>query len=253
MKVFLSWSGERSKQVAELLKDWLPRVIQSLKPWVSTQDIQKGSLWSEIIGEELQGMTTGIICLTMENKERPWILFEAGALAKGLTTNRVCTFLIDLKTTDVTSPLSQFNHTNATDRKEILQLLKTLNDRLGDNKLAPSILENSLDVHWLSFQEKLNEIKQETPETKKTQKRTEYEILLEILENTRNISRTTSVIENTNNRGLYRHSDAHSAAKNVNYFIDLINEAVSAYETLPDPAKKIIDESRTLGNTPLGS
>lgn len=31
----------------------------------------------------------GIICLTKDNRTKPWILFEAGALAKGLSSSRV--------------------------------------------------------------------------------------------------------------------------------------------------------------------
>ncbi|MGE4522350.1 MAG: hypothetical protein AB7D19_07670 [Acetobacter sp.] len=223
MKVFLSWSGEQSKHVAELLKDWLPRVIQSLKPWVSTQDIQKGSLWSEIIGGELQETTAGIICLTMENKERPWILFEAGALAKGLTTSRVCTFLIDLKPTDITPPLSQFNHTNASIKEDILQLLRTLNDRLEDSKLAPSILENSLEVHWPQFNAKLKEIKQSLPH-QKINKREEYDILLEILENTRDFPKKLSLLisqeqQKTNNENNNYLMEAKRKAQNISNFI----------------------------------
>ncbi|MFT8723094.1 MAG: TIR domain-containing protein, partial [Acetobacter malorum] len=129
MQIFLSWSGPRSQKVAQLLSDWLPKVIQSLDPWISTKDIQKGSLWSEILGEQLQDMTTGIICLTKENKERPWILFEAGALAKGLSSNRVCTLLIDLEPADIAPPLSQFNHTRPKVKEDMLHLLQTLNDR----------------------------------------------------------------------------------------------------------------------------
>lgn len=88
MKVFLSWSGERSKAVAELLNDWLCCVIQAARPWVSTRDLDRGSLWFGEINEQLKDTSIGIICLTQENRVRPWILFEAGALAKGLSTSQ---------------------------------------------------------------------------------------------------------------------------------------------------------------------
>lgn len=96
MKVFLSWSGTRSREIAKLLSDWLSCVIQALQPWVSDRDLDRGSLWFGEINDQLKDTTVGIICLTQENKDRPWILFEAGALAKGLSTARVCTLLIDL-------------------------------------------------------------------------------------------------------------------------------------------------------------
>lgn len=195
MKVFLSWSGEQSKKVAQLLNDWLPRVIQSLEPWISTQDIQKGSLWSEVIGDQLQGMTTGIICLTMENKERPWILFEAGALAKGLTTNRVCTLLIDLEPADITPPLSQFNHTNPSMKEDVLHLLQTLNDRIKDNKIRSEILVNALDVHWPHFIRELQNIKQSTQSAEKVPPRSDDDILREILDNTRSLTNRISSLE----------------------------------------------------------
>lgn len=188
MQVFLSWSGPRSQQVAQLLSDWLPRVIQSLKPWISTKDIQKGSLWAEIIGDELKNTTTGIICLTKENKDRPWILFEAGALAKGLSSNRVCTLLIDLGPSQIVPPLSQFNHTRPSNKEDMLHLLQTLNDRLKENKLTATILENALEVHWSYFSEELSRIIKETPDQEKIPDRAEKDILKEILENTRNLN-----------------------------------------------------------------
>ena len=42
MKVFISWSGERSKQMAAALKEWLPTAIQYLEPWMSDTDIHAG-------------------------------------------------------------------------------------------------------------------------------------------------------------------------------------------------------------------
>ena len=39
VKVFISWSGERSKKIAKALKKWIKNVIQSVEPFVSSEDI----------------------------------------------------------------------------------------------------------------------------------------------------------------------------------------------------------------------
>jgi hypothetical protein len=73
MKVFLSWSGDLSHEVACTLRDWLPCVIQSLKPWVSSEDIEKGTRWSTDIAKELRDTAYGILCVTKENLGAPWV------------------------------------------------------------------------------------------------------------------------------------------------------------------------------------
>ena len=42
MDVFISWSGEINRNAADVLKNWLPNVIQSIKPYFTPQDIDKG-------------------------------------------------------------------------------------------------------------------------------------------------------------------------------------------------------------------
>jgi hypothetical protein len=111
MKVFISWSGDLSKKVAEFLAIWLQDILQGVKCWVSTDDIDKGKIWFGNITKELAETEIGILCLTRENKDARWVLFEAGALSKGLSESRVCPFLVDLQQSDLQPPLSQFNGT----------------------------------------------------------------------------------------------------------------------------------------------
>ncbi len=160
MKVFISWSGPRSKAVAIVLRDWLRCVIQALDPWLSTDGIDRGAIWFSQIMEELKDTRTGIICLTSENKNVPWILFEAGALAKGLSTNRVCTFLIDLAPADVEDPLAQFNHTTPTE-ESMFALLRTLNAQL-EKKLDDNILQQVFRAYWEQFTQDFNKAVSDT-------------------------------------------------------------------------------------------
>src|ERR1041384_999278 len=96
MRVFLSWSGPRSKYVASALRNWLPRVIQAVEPWMSDHDIASGSRWSDEIDVILEECKVGIICLTPENQNNAWLMFESGAVSKTLSDTFVIPFLYGL-------------------------------------------------------------------------------------------------------------------------------------------------------------
>ena len=193
MKVFLSWSGTRSKQVAELLSDWLRCVIQAVRPWISSRDLDRGALWFSEISGQLNETGIGIVCLTSDNKNKPWILFEAGALAKGLTTNRVCTLLIDLQPTDIEDPLAQFNHT-VPNKESIWSLVRTLNNLLQTNALDDRILLNVFETYWPQFETSFKDILDRTPQLP-AKPRTEESLLAEILSNTRGLASKVRSIE----------------------------------------------------------
>ena len=112
MKIFISWSGNSSRLVAEALNDWLPRVIQAVKPFHSSE-IDKGAKWSNEIDDALEGTHFGIICLTPDNLDSPWIHYEVGALSKETKDSSIWTFLLQLKPSDVRQPLGKFQHTLA--------------------------------------------------------------------------------------------------------------------------------------------
>ena len=157
MKVFLSWSGEKSKETAELLESWIRCVLQAVDPWISTKHIGRGALWFTEVADQLQNTTVGIICLTKENLNKPWILFEAGSLARGLSSSRVCTFLVDLQPSDIEHPLAQFNHT-LPNKEHMKSLIITLNESLTENKLREDILETVFETYWPKFEKDFSEI-----------------------------------------------------------------------------------------------
>lgn len=189
MKVFLSWSGELSKRVAELLNEWIPNVIQSAEPWFSPDDIAKGDIWFTNINDALGATTVGIICLTKENLNAPWILFEAGALSKGLTKNRVCTFLVDLEPKDLKPPLSQFNATR-TAKENVAKLVTAINGMDKEKALPDDRIKKAFDQWWPSFEKGLMSIFTDVPLNEIKITRTLDDITDEILETVRSIQKT---------------------------------------------------------------
>lgn len=195
MKVFVSWSGRRSRVVAEMLSEWIKCVLQASQPWISTQHIDKGAIWFSEISDQLRDTAAGIVCLTQENKNKPWILFETGALAKGLSANRVCTFLVDLTPTDIEDPLAQFNHTTP-ERTSVWRLVNTLNSCLESGRLDERVLKQVFDTYWPKFESDFASALEATPQEATAAPRSEDSILAEILANTRSLSGRVRDLEN---------------------------------------------------------
>src|SRR5690349_13184449 len=96
MKPFISWSGECSRAVASILRNWLPDVIHNVEPWMSVSDIAAGDRWGSQVQHMLKECRFGVICVTPDNLTAPWLMFEAGALSKAIQVTYVCPFLIGL-------------------------------------------------------------------------------------------------------------------------------------------------------------
>ncbi|MFH6943163.1 TIR domain-containing protein [Flavobacterium sp. FlaQc-50] len=190
MKIFLSWSGSTSHQVAMKLRDWLPSVIQVVEPYVSSEDIDKGARWSTDISKELEDSAFGILCVTKENINAPWLQFEAGALSKKLDKSYVSPFLFDIKRSEIKGPILQFQST-IIDRSDILKLVKTINKACGEENLKDDRLEKAFDVWFPKLEEELSKIKtiEVEKETTNPLDNKNQEILEEILELSRSNQR----------------------------------------------------------------
>jgi len=158
--VFISWSGPRSKSAAEALKDWLPTILQTARPWMSATDIEKGTRWREEVAAALDTMKAGIICLTPENLTAEWLLFEAGALSKIRDpSTRIWTYLLaDLKTQHLKDPLAMFQATTA-EKEDTRKLIHSINKSL-DATVAESRLNHLFDKLWPDLEQKLSSLPQ---------------------------------------------------------------------------------------------
>lgn len=186
MKVFLSWSGPVSKQVALAMRDWLPNVIQAIEPWLSTEDIGKGSRWSSEIAQQLKTTKAGIICVTPDNQNAPWLNFEAGALSKTVDKEMVCPYLFKLKPENLTGPLTQFQAAESS-KEDTKKLIHTLN-KGTDRPLPEGKLSESFDKWWEEFNSKLSSIVETVPGDGAT--RSESDMIVELLALGRDQSRS---------------------------------------------------------------
>lgn len=184
MKVFLSWSGSSSFKVANSLRNWLPTVLQAIKPWLSEEDINKGSRWSFELSEELESTQACIVCLTPDSLTSEWIHFEAGAASKVIDKSLICPYLVGMKKSDLSGPLAQFQAADNT-RNDTLKLLKALNEQLGSNALDIDILTKTFDRFWSELDAELKAIDLKNNDTPVI--RTQNEVIEEILERVRRI------------------------------------------------------------------
>ena len=182
--------------------EWVPCILNAVKPWVSSEDIDRGAMWLNDVMVQLKDTNYGLVFVTKENQNKPWILFESGALSKGLNESRVFTVLVDLQVRDIDSgsPLKHLNHT-ALDKESILKLLKSINKQLGDNKVEEHILEMTFSALWPHLESKISDICSEEPSLD-TPKRDDPDVLNDILDNVLIINKKLS--RGSNDRDVIR-------------------------------------------------
>lgn len=198
MKISLSWSGDLSHKVALILRDWLPSVIQSVVPYVSSEDIDKGARWSTDIAKELEESSYEILCVTNENMNAPWLNFEAGALSKAFDKSKVTPFLFNIKRSEIKGPLLQFQSTVFT-KDDIKKLILGINQVDEKSILDESRMEKIYDVWWPNLDDQLKILLENSTydEPSNTDTETDSHVSDEILEEILDLVRNQQKILNS--------------------------------------------------------
>lgn len=154
MRIFLSWSGVRSKAAALGLKSLLEDTFPEAVDVFISDHIDAGETWAQRLESELDQSQFGVLCLTQDNFQAPWLLFEAGAIAKKFGSTRVVPYLIDeLPATADRSPLAQFQHVQA-DLEGTFRLVKSIN-AVRESPQLNERLERLFNKWWPDFEQTL--------------------------------------------------------------------------------------------------
>ncbi len=162
MSVFICWSGTRSHEIARAVETLLINMAVPKDQVFVSDQIEKGAAWFDSILDKLQGAQVGIVCLTSENLASPWMHFEAGAFARGLSStsidfaqsadssrrqtgtatdenskhrSRLFTVLHGVTAAEIKGPLSAYQTTSTT-QQEMSQLVGEIKHILDDTDKA---------------------------------------------------------------------------------------------------------------------
>jgi hypothetical protein len=163
-------------------------VVQHVEPWISDEDIESGGRWNDEVAAELERAEYGIICVTSANLERPWLMFEAGALAKRFEVARVVPLLIDLKPGDVTMPLGSFQGRPLSE-DGVLRLVRDMN-AVREQPLPAQQIDQLFTGMWPSLEKQVAAARIATPQEESGQGfRRPEDVMAELIETVRRIER----------------------------------------------------------------
>ena len=192
MLVFLSWSGEQSKALASAFNEWLQTMPLRIEPFFSHEDIESGARSMRVLDATLEGASYGLLFLTSDNLQSEWIHFEAGAMAKAVSTSRVVPLLFGPKISDVRGPLANFQGRRFA-REAILQVCFDMNGA-SDSPVGVKAIETAFDRSWNALESAIGAVMKSTDATVAKQNK-QVEPIQEVLSICRGLSSRVERIE----------------------------------------------------------
>lgn len=168
-RIFISWSGVRSKAIANQLHTYLRHISHSIEPWVSDIDIAAGEPWWLAVDSALALSTIGLVCVTADNVTSPWLLYEAGALVRGVPSGGrrlLVPLLFDITPAALPAPLRPFQVETLDSAgwgrlvRRICELSGDKRDRLETDRLS--------DALWPQLLSSLDKIREQFPRPEHT-------------------------------------------------------------------------------------
>ena len=152
VNILISWSEPTSRELAEILRKWLPTVLPYANPWLSSEDVRKGRPWDLELTRRLDGTSYAIVCVTTLAVARaPWVNFEAGAVSKYVERGHVSPLLLAGVSPDDLGnlPLARYQCTEFT-KAEVGKLLRSINEAAA-SRMSIQDIERNLENTWMQL------------------------------------------------------------------------------------------------------
>lgn len=153
--IFLSWSGEQSRKVAEAFSELFKAVFApTVKSFMSSKDIAVGARSIGTLFKMLEKCNYGVCFINNENFKAPWINFEAGALSKIIDDSSVMVLLLDESCISnlYQTPLGEFQH-KLFNEEDIKSIFEEVIKKFELNDDMDSFLQR-FDSGWENFYSK---------------------------------------------------------------------------------------------------
>jgi hypothetical protein len=198
LRIFISWSGKQAGLIGHAFHSFLPDVVNGIEPFVSSEDIDQGTRWNNVLSRNLQESSCAIVCLTPESLKSTWVAFETGAISKATGTpetahSRIWTYLVSVEYKDLQlSPFAEFQPTAAVE-EQTWKLIRSINDISPDPVSAETLKRRFDSIFWPEFSKKLEQAKSASDELGASEVLPAAfhndDVLLEILKTVRSLQR----------------------------------------------------------------
>jgi hypothetical protein len=154
MRVFICWSKSRSRQLADKLSKWLPRVLgEDRTVFNLSTGFEVGKEWFPQLIKGLTVADAAIICLTPENLDSRWMHFEAGMIFRSGKAKALPIYL-GAQVEHIKEPLNAIQASPCT-KEGSWRMVEALASR---GRLDRRAIASRFDREWSDFEKFLHNI-----------------------------------------------------------------------------------------------
>lgn len=156
MKIFISWSGELGRNIAIIIKNWLPQINKEFNTFSSDEDIEKGSNWLNTIQKQLDETNFMINIITKDALKSKWQFYEFGTLYNNIGHSNIVSIIVDVNPNELPIPYSSLFLCDFS-KPTFHKLVKKLNNE-SPIPISDKKIESKFKEYWPYLNNKYNKL-----------------------------------------------------------------------------------------------